>query len=113
MEERKIIAGVPQRQQVRIVRTARLSALAGSVNGDRFVPIARIQNLAVARAGNLLPRVTAGGIHGIFIAWARNGAKTEKLSSLPLLIESVAKSNRMQLSPRPLRRIRAHKFFQL
>ena len=53
--QREIAACVPERQQIGIVATAGLPALARSIDGQRLIPVTGVQNLPVARAVNLFP----------------------------------------------------------
>src|SRR5437660_12063742 len=69
VEQREIFSLRPQWQQIGIVRAGGLAALAGSIDGQRVVPIAQVENLAIACADALPETSTAGGIDGVSLTW--------------------------------------------
>ncbi len=50
IQQRKVLSLTPERYQIGIVWTSWLAALAGHVHRNRVVPIAEIENFAIARA---------------------------------------------------------------
>src|SRR5439155_15652627 len=62
----------PERQEIGVMSAARLPALARHIDREGFVPVARIENLAVTRALHLLERFAgiARRVNGLCISGA-------------------------------------------
>ena len=101
----EIATGVPERHQIRIVGTARLTALAGRIDGDRSIPVAGVEDLSIARALDLFPRSPSSSKPVAFTVYSSPGLGSGPRSNnsrLPgLLVESVAEADRVELAPRP------------
>src|ERR1051326_2489712 len=83
------------------MRALRVAALAGSVHGQRVVPFAHIEDLAIARAAGLGKILAAGGVHGFSVAGTGKGSQVP-LACGGKLIKGMAESHQMQFSPGPL-----------
>src|SRR6266403_1825982 len=107
------MASVPQWHQVGVVRAAGLAALAGCVDGERLIPVTRVEYLAIAGARNLFPgiAVSASGIHRVFVTRTGQRTEVEQVFRAGLLVESVAEVDGVQLAPRPLRGVGTQEFF--
>ena len=95
------MARVPQFHQIGIVRAARLAALAGRIDRDRLIPVARVEYLAIARTRNLFPgiAISARGIHRIFVTRTRQSTEVEQVFRAGLLVEGVTEVDGVQLAP--------------
>ena len=94
--------------------TAGLAALAGRVDGNRSIPIAGVENLAVAGSRNLLPGIAfiARGVDCVFVAGAGKRTEIEQFVSARLLIEGVTEIDGVKLAPGPMGRIGAQKLLE-
>ena len=54
MQKREVVHLIPKRQQIGIMGTAGLAALAGGIRRHRIVPGAHVHDLAIARAAHLV-----------------------------------------------------------
>jgi hypothetical protein len=90
------------------VRAAGLSALARGVDDPGAIPVAEIENLAIAGAGNLLPGIAhAGSVGRVFVARTSERAQVEQILAARLLVEGVPKMDDMKFAPGPLRSVGA------
>src|SRR5258708_38243233 len=109
MDVGKIRGGGGEGDQIGVVRAARLAALAGRVDGYRLIPVARIENCAIACARNLFPgiAISAGGIHRVFVTGTGQRSEVEEVFRAGLLVEGVTEMDGVQFGPRPLRGVYA------
>src|SRR5256884_5574318 len=104
--QREIAASTPERHQIGIVATTRLSALTRGIDGDRAIPVTGVQDLPIARALSLFPRcpvVEAGGIHRVPIARPGQRPEVEQFARPGLLIEGMAEADSVEGAPQPPR----------
>src|SRR5260370_40255777 len=92
------------------MQAARLATLSWDIDADGVVPVAQIENLAIACAGQLVERTSAkiGRVHRGAIAGASDGPAIENgLGRRCDATERMDKPNAMQFSPGPVLGIRA------
>src|SRR6266404_4530424 len=96
------------------MRAAGLAALAGGIDGYRLIPVARVEDFAIACARNLFPgiAISAGRIHRVFVTRTRQRTEVEQVFRAGLLVERVPKVGGVQLAPRPLRGVGTQELFE-
>ena len=76
VEQREVLSSAPQRRQITIVRTVRISGLTGIIHCSRVVPVSHVDHEASRGPACLaeILRAIRGGIYRVTISVLGNGA---------------------------------------